>query len=194
MGRKTVLRATSPSLYNLKQHCVASRIFYLLHPTFRMSDRSYYEAPEADTMSTASPATKDLARRLLAFEAEHNNASEARVHVAAQVIDQLRTHLIRLAGVVGFRSLLSRALTLAKSEVPLLNMVHVGADGSLKGLEGIAQSQEAGADERAALVLVAHLLDRLVTFIGQPLTLRLVIDAWPDASIDGANLRTEEKP
>ena len=145
-------------------------------------------------MSTASPATKDLARRLLAFEAEHDNAPEARVHVAAQVIDQLRTHLIRLAGVVGFRSLLSRALTLAKSEVPLLNMVRVGADGSLEGLEGIAQSQEAGADEQAGLVLVAHLLDLLVTFIGQPLTLRLVIDAWPDASIDGADLRTEEKP
>jgi hypothetical protein len=145
-------------------------------------------------MSTASPETQDLARRLLIFEAKHDNASDARLHVAVQVIEELRIHLIRLAGVVGFRSLLSRALTLAKSEVPSLDMVQVRADGSLEGLDGIAQSQEAGAAGEAGLVLVAHLLELLVTFIGQPLTLRLVRDAWPDASIDAGDLRTEEKP
>ena len=143
-------------------------------------------------MSTASPATQDLARRLLAFEAKHDNASDARLHVAVQVIEELRIHLISLAGVVGFRSLLSRALTLAKSEVPSLDMVQVREDGSLEGLDGIAQSQEAVAAGDAGLVLVAHLLELLVTFIGQPLTLRLVSDAWPDASIDRADLRTEE--
>jgi hypothetical protein len=73
-------------------------------------------------------------------------------------------------------------------------MVMVREDGSLEGLEGIAQSQEAGAAEEAGLVLVAHLLELLVTFIGEPLTLRLVRDKWPDASMDRADLRTEEKP
>ncbi len=135
-------------------------------------------------MSTASSEIQDLARRLLAFEAAHDISSAARVVVAVQVIEELRMRLIRLAGVDGFRSLLSRALTLAKAEVPSLNMVHVNTDGFLEGFDGIAQSQEAGAAEQAGIVLVAHLLDLLVTFIGGPLTLRLVRDAWPNASMD----------
>jgi hypothetical protein len=146
-------------------------------------------------MSTASPKIQDLARRLLAFEAEHVNSSEARVEVAVRVIEELRTRLIKLAGVDGFRSLLSRALTLAKAEVPSLSMVQVRADGSVEGFDGIEGSQEeAGAATQAGTVLVAHLLELLVTFIGAPLTLSLVRDKWPDASMDKADLRTEENP
>ena len=158
-----------------------------------MSDRSYEEAWEAHPMSTASPEIQNLARRLLAFEATHQNSSDARVDVAVRVIEELRMHLSRLTGVDGFRSLLSRALTLAKAGVPSLNMVHVRADGSLEGFVGIEQSEDAGAGGQAGIVLVAHLLELLVTFIGAPLTLRLVRDKWPDASMDGADLRTEEK-
>ncbi len=157
-----------------------------------MSDRSDDEASEAHPMSKASPEIQDLARRLLAFEAARDNSSDARVDVAAQVIEELRLRLIRLAGVDGFRSLLSRALTLAKAEVPTLKMVQVRADGSLEALDGIGQNNEAsGAAGQAGIVLVAHLLELLVTFIGAPLTLGLVRDIWPDASMDGANLRTE---
>jgi len=145
-------------------------------------------------MSTASPEIQDLARRLLAFEAAHDDSFDARLDVAVKVIEELRLRLIRLAGVDGFRSLLSRALTLAKAELPSLNLVHVRADGSLEGFDGIEGSQEAGPAGQAGIVLVAHLLELLVTFVGEPLTLRLVRDKWPDASMDGADLRTEEKP
>ena len=145
-------------------------------------------------MSTTSPETQDLARRLLAFEAAHDNSSAAGGDVAARVIEELRLRLIKLAGVDGFRSLLSRALTLAKAEVPSLDMVHVSADGSLEGFDGIEGSEATGAATQAGIVLVAHLLELLVTFIGAPLTLSLVRDKWPDASMDGADLRTEENP
>ena len=145
-------------------------------------------------MSTASPEIRNLARRLLDFEAAHANSSDARVDVAVQVIEELRLRLIKLAGVDGFRSLLSRALTLAKAEVPSLSMVQVRADGSVEGFNGIEQSQEPGSAEQTGIVLVAHLLELLVTFIGAPLTLRLVNDKWPDASMDGTDLRTEENP
>jgi len=144
-------------------------------------------------MSTASPEIQELARRLLAFEAARANSSAAGVDVAARVIEELRLRLIKLAGVDGFRSLLSRALTLAKAEVPLLNTVQVRADGSVEGFDGIEQGRKAGAATQAGTVLVAHLLELLVTFIGAPLTLSLVRDKWPDVSIDGADLRTEEK-
>jgi hypothetical protein len=145
-------------------------------------------------MSTASPKVQDLARRLLALEAGQGHSTDARLDVAVQVIEELRLRLVKLAGVVGFRSLLSRALTLAKAEVPSLNMVQVGVDGSLKGFDGIEQSQEPGAPVQPGIVLVAHLLELLVTFIGQPLTLRLIRDKWPDASIDEVDLKTGEKP
>ena len=146
-------------------------------------------------MSTASPQNQELARRLIVFEAARTNSSDAPVDTAVRVIGELRLRLIRLAGVDGFRSLLSRALTLAKVEVPSLNMVSVRADGSLEGFEGIEQTEEAGAAVgQAGMVLVAHLLELLVTFIGAPLTLRLVRDKWPDASMGGADLGAEEKP
>jgi hypothetical protein len=145
-------------------------------------------------MSTASPEIQDLTRRLLAFEAAHENSPDERVDAAVQVIEELRLRLIKLAGVDGFRSLLSRALILAKAEVPSLNTVHVNANGSVEGFDAIEQSQEAGAATQAGIVLVAHLLELLVTFIGAPLTLRLVRDKWPDASMDGADLITEGKP
>jgi hypothetical protein len=145
-------------------------------------------------MSTVSPEVQDLARRLVAFEANHDNSSDARADVVALVIEELRMHLVRLAGVDGFRSLLSCALRLAKAEAPSLNMVHVGADGSLEGFDQIEKNQEAGAAGQAGIVLVAHLLELLVAFIGGPLTVALLRDKWPDASMDRTDLRSEEKP
>lgn len=144
-------------------------------------------------MSTTSPKTQDLARRLLASEAAHDNSATG-VDSAARVIEELRLRLIKFAGVDGFRALLSRALTLAKAEVPSLNMVQVSADGSLKGFEGIEERQEAGTTGQAEMILVAHLLALLVTFIGEPLTLYLVSGKSPDASMDGADVSIEEKP
>ena len=148
-------------------------------------------------MSRVSPEIQDLARRLVAYEAARDNSSAARADAAAQVIEELRLHLIKLAGVVGFRSRLSSALTLAKAEAPSLNTVKIRADGSVEGFDGIEGSREveAGAEAvQAGTILVANLLELLVTFIGEPLTLRLVCNTWPDASMDEANLRSEEQP
>lgn len=147
-------------------------------------------------MSMASSEIQNLARRLVtseAAEAAHGNASDARGDVTVQVIEALRLRLVRLVGVDGFRSLLSRALTLAKSESPSLHTAHVRADGSLDDFDEMEQSGEAAVTGQAGGVLVAHLLQLLVTFIGESLTLRLVRDAWPDASLNGADLRGEEK-
>jgi hypothetical protein len=68
-----------------------------------------------------------------------------------------------------------------------LQRVKVDVDGSLKGLEPVvADASNGGGD--AALAVIAHLLGLLVTFVGEPLTLRLVRNAWPDASLDGYDL------
>ena len=125
---------------------------------------------------------RDLSRRLLVVEATNNTASGAHVHEAVRVCEKLRISLTRFAGADGFTSLLRRALALARVEVPALQSIDVKPDCSMVGLvELAAESRTAATD--AAGALTAHLLALLVTFIGEPLTLRLVRDAWPDAAL-----------
>jgi len=71
---------------------------------------------------------------------------------------------------------MSRALAVARAEVPALAAVRLRADGSLEGFESLGPDRGPGA----GVVVVAQVLGLLVTFIGEPLTLRLVRDAWPD--------------
>lgn len=145
-------------------------------------------------MSTAHPSLQDLARRLLAVEAAHAQSSDAHVDEAVRVCEKLRVPLVKFAGLAGFSSLLSRALALARAEVPALGAVRVRADGSLEGFAEVERTQSSEAPGKDAVVLVAQLLGLLVTFVGEPLTLRLVRDAWPDVSTDRSDGRSEAKP
>jgi hypothetical protein len=134
-------------------------------------------------MDTPSPSIRDLARRLLAAEAAIPSAAEPCVHEAVRVCEKLRIALTRFAGADGFTSLLRRALALARAEVPSLVAVNVKPDCSMEGLVELASDSTSGATDAAA-ALTAHLLGLLETFIGEPLTLRLVREGWPDASLD----------
>ena len=145
-------------------------------------------------MATPPSSLRDLARRLLAVEAAQS-ARETHQHEAVRVCEKLRLSLTRFAGADGFASLLRRSLTQARAEVPELQGVKINPDGTLEGLEQLAArewkpgSDWAGGSE-AAVAITAHLLALLVTFIGQPLTLRLVREAWPDVPLD--ELQTED--
>ena len=129
-------------------------------------------------MDTPSASMRDLARRLLA---ENQVASGSQVDEASMLIEKLRITLTKLAGPEGFTSLLRRALALARAEAPSLQNVKIGADGRLEGFaEIVADKGAGGAGDEAAVAITAHLLGLLVTFIGEPLTLRLERAAWPD--------------
>ena len=143
-------------------------------------------------MSTAPPATRDLARRLIALEVARDESPGAPSGGAIRVCDRLRLSLSRLTGVAGFRSLMSRALALAKAEVPSLATAQVQPDGSLERLDGTGRDQGASASSEAGVVVVAQLLGLLMIFVGEPLTLRLVRDAWPDASIRATEAESGE--
>ncbi len=136
------------------------------------------------------PESQHLAQRLLTYEAVAGENSEPAESAAFRVCAKLRRPLITLAGVAGFRSLLSRALTLARAEAPSLSAVQVAADGSLRGLDELEPQidKEKARDDGA--ILIAQLLGLLLTFIGEGLTLRLVQDVWPEAAFDG---RVSEK-
>ncbi len=145
-------------------------------------------------MTTIFPAIQDLTRRILAVEAARAKAADPQVDEAVKVCAKLQMPLSRFTGPAGFLSLLSRALVLAKAEVPSLSVVQVRPDGSLVGFDEIKHDRDAEALEKGRVVLVAHLLGLLATFIGESLTWRLVHDAWPDASIDNTDLRGEQTP
>jgi len=143
---------------------------------------------ETHSMTTAPATSWDLARRLIVLEAARDEFSTSHAGGAGRVCDRLRVPLARLAGVAGFRSLLSRSLALARAEVVSLEPVRVREDGSLEGLDGTGPGPGAGPGGDAGVVIVAHLLRLLVTFIGEPLMRQLVRDTWPDAD------ETDERP
>ena len=131
-------------------------------------------------MHTLSASMRDLARRLLAA---NKVASGSQVDEAVVLIENLRIVLTKFAGPEGFTSLLRRALTLARAEVPSLQNVKISADGRLDGFEeSVADKGVGGTGDEAAVAITAHLLGLLVTFIGEPLTLRLERAVWSDRS------------
>jgi hypothetical protein len=120
------------------------------------------------------PQTRDLAQRLLANENAAGKTSESTEFAAIGVCEMLRQPLITLAGVAGFRSLLSRALTLARAEAPCLSAVQVAADGSLQGLGELRPRVDADQSREAGIILITHLLGLLVRVVGEAMTLQLV--------------------
>lgn len=136
------------------------------------------------------PESRHLAQRLLTYEAVAGENSEPAESAAFRVCAKLRRPLITLAGVAGFRSLLCRALMLARAEAPTLSAVQIAADGSLKGLDELASQTDKKQARDGGAILVAQLIGLLLTFIGKGLTLRLVEDVWPEAAFDG---RVSEK-
>jgi hypothetical protein len=130
------------------------------------------------------PASLHLARRLLDYEDQGPDTAES--PALYLVSEKLRRPLSRLAGTAGYRSLLSRALTLASVQAPSLTAVKMNPDGSLDPGGAIGdrrQTTEAGA------MLIAQLLSLLILFIGEGLVLSLLSDIWPDfdASVNGSS-------
>ena len=138
---------------------------------------------------TAFPQMRDLAHRLLAYEAGVGKTSEPMESPALRVYEKLRQNLVTFAGEAAFESLAFRALTQAKSETSALWAVQVAADGSLQGL-GEIDTQTGMDKDRAGeegIILIARLLGLLLIFLGEALTLSLLRNAWPGEAFDDSN-------
>jgi hypothetical protein len=120
------------------------------------------------------PQMRDLAQRLLAHQNAAGKTSEPMEFAAFRVCESLRQPLCALAGVAGFRSLLSRALTLAKAEAPSLSAVQVAADGSLHGLDELRPETDTDQAREAGVILITQLLGLLVRVVGEAMTSQLV--------------------
>lgn len=131
-----------------------------------------------------TPIARELARCLLDYEATAGDTSVPTQTATLRVYEKLRRYISALAGVAGFQSLASRALTLAKSEAPNLHSVQITADGSLQGFEPSFDSLQS---DGGGVILIAHLLGLLHVLIGEALTSSLLQDVWPDAAFSGFN-------
>ena len=153
-----------------------------------MSDHSHTSDPTNAQMESTTPTIRELALRLIALETPRGAMPTKSGSDAARVCDKLRLPLAKLAGKAGHHSLITRAIAIAKVNAPALGPVEVGLDGSLEGFDEIGEN-----DAEAGVAVLVHLLDLLVTFIGEPVTLSLVRDAWPDATLERTYLSAEEQ-
>ena len=124
-----------------------------------------------------NPTMRDLAQRLLAYEAVAGQTPNDNTPPVFRVSEKLRRPLITLAGAAGFRAPLTRTLALSKAHTPAVATLEVRPDGSLDGLSDFKNEGQAA---EAGVQVIAQLLDLLVVFIGDQLVLRLVLDVWPD--------------
>ena len=120
--------------------------------------------------------TRDLARSLVASEADASTTTLQAEPATVRVYDRLRRQLGAPVGIDGFQALASRALALAKSESPRLNAVQLTANGGLRGLDEVESHKEADEDGEAGIILIAQLLGLFLSLLGEATTLRLIED------------------
>jgi hypothetical protein len=152
-------------------------------------------------MNEGAPQPHALAFLLLNGSGQHPTNLRANARVAAKapgsgfwICAQLGTLLIKLTGAAGFRSLLTRALVLAQSDVPWLVQMTVLPDGRLSRRNDDGKESEA-EQVRGEMSLVSHLIGLLYVFVGESLTLQLVKQACPTVCIDDACFEiASEKP
>ncbi|HEY5254389.1 MAG TPA: hypothetical protein VIJ53_07045 [Acidobacteriaceae bacterium] len=120
--------------------------------------------------------TRDLARSLVASEADASTTSLHTEPATVRVYERLRRQLRAPVGNDSFQALASRALALAQSQSPRLSAVQVTANGALRGLGEVECQTDAGEDGEAGIILIAQLLGLFLTFLGEETTLRLIED------------------
>jgi len=120
--------------------------------------------------------TRELARSLVASEADAATPPLHTEPATVRVYERLRRQLGAPVGVDGFQALASRALALARSESPRLSAVQITANGVLRGLGEVKSQADADEDGEAGVILIAQLLGLFLTFLGEATTLRLIED------------------
>jgi len=141
-----------------------------------------------------SPVTRAWARHLLAYEAAANDFREQTEPAASLVYEKLRCQLCGPVGIDGFQALASRALRLSQTEVPQLGTVQITAEGCLQGLADLGLHADPDQEREVGVILIAHLLGLLLSFLGESTTCRLIQDIFPHPELtSGAGTLTPFK-
>ena len=135
-----------------------------------------------------NPALRQLALKALAQRAGARGRGSSRGCGAARAYDDLAQVSAPLIGQVGVDALTGRTLYLAQRKYPWL--VHTREPEQWKGpfaqIVFCLERQDPAVATEAAGAVLTILTGLLVTFIGEPLTARLLRKAWPDAFSDAS--------
>jgi hypothetical protein len=142
-------------------------------------------------MNHATPKMRYFAQRLIAYEASADPSYLTENQTAFGIIRKLRPQLEELMGTTGFRALVSRSMLLAEEEAPGMSGTRMNLDGSFGGTEEIQVNPDEQAIATGGVVMLAWLLGLLGSFIGELLTMQLVLEVWPDLSLNGYFSQTE---
>jgi hypothetical protein len=127
--------------------------------------------------------TKALARHLLACE--EGGGCDAIINVS----EKLRASLGSVLGVVGFRTLLQRALLLTNTDIGTMETMSVRIDGKLAGLEEFAARSTRKQIDDGGEALISRLLVLAEIFLGEALTRTLIEEIWPMTNPDTVQLK-----
>ena len=135
-----------------------------------------------------NPALRQLALKALAQRAGAAPGAAALAAAAQRAYDDLAQVSAPLIGQVGVDALTGRTLYLAQRKYPWL--VHTREPEQWKGpfaqIVFCLERQDPAVATEAAGAVLTVLTGLLVTFIGEPLTARLLRKAWPDAFSDAS--------
>ena len=135
---------------------------------------------------------RQLALRVLAQRAGASADVEAVAAAAHAAYDDLTRVSAPLIGQIGVDALTGRAVHLAQREYPWLAQARETMPANAPFAQVmfcLAQQDRVVATEAAGAVF-ASFTGLLVTFIGEPLTTRLLRKAWPDAFADASTKET----
>jgi hypothetical protein len=138
--------------------------------------------------------TRDLARSLVAREADTGTTSVHSEPATLRVYDRLRRQFSAPVGADAFRVLAARALALAKSESRRLSAVQITADGGLRGLGEVESQTNTDEGGEVGVILIAQLLGLFVTFLGEATTLGLIEDLRLQGEVRTEPAATEPAP
>jgi len=145
-------------------------------------------------MRKASPGIRDLACRLLQIRAwDVETVSENLADTLAWSCKVLCPRLTDLVGKEGYCALLSRALALAKGELPWLVGVYVDVSGTLIGLDAALAGREHADAEAVSIAVLAEFLGLLNGLIGAEITCQLVASAWPNVPVANTDFGSEDE-
>jgi hypothetical protein len=131
-------------------------------------------------------AMRQLALRALVQRAGTDAETRALADAAQFTYDDLARVTTPLIGKVAVDALTGRALYLAQQQYPWLAATREAREwsGPFAQVVFCLQKQPPAVATEAAGAILATLAELLVTFIGGPLTARLLQAAWPEAFTD----------
>lgn len=132
-------------------------------------------------------ATENIVRRLVSFEI--GSDQDGLIDASLRVADMLGSHISKMIGREGFRSLLLRAVKLTAGDYPTIVKIEILAGGSISPASVTASLK--GSD---VIALLCNLIDLFGTFIGSDLTLHMISVVWPHLTLDAPDGEETELP